>query len=139
MLQHKLAALAVIIALTALIVTGCYGTPEQRGEHFVRHMASELKLNYTQTAELKKTKNEFLARRLEMAKLREESVKEATELMTSTEIDKSRLDALVQRNTAQLDDFARFVFAKFAEIQDMLTPEQRVKLISIIEKHKAQT
>jgi len=135
MLKHRLGALTMLIALPALVVTGCYHTPEQRAEYFVKHMASELKLNDAQTAQLDKIKEEFLARRPEMAKLREESVKEANQLMTSAEIDKSKLDALVQRNTTQLDDFVRFIFAKFTEIHDMLTPEQRVKLVSLVEKH----
>ncbi len=135
MLKNRFAFLAVLTALTALVATGCYRTPEQRAEYFVKHMASELKLNDSQTAQLEKIKGEFLARRPEMAKLREESLKEANALMTSPEIDKTRLDALVQKNTTQLDDFVRFIFAKFSDIHDMLTPEQRVKLVSIVEKH----
>ncbi len=135
MVKHRFAFLAVFAALSAVMVTGCYRSPEQRAEYFVKHMASELKLNDTQTAQLEKIKEEFLARRPEMAKLREESVKEANELMLSPEIDKARLDALVQKNTAQLDDFVRFVFSRFADIHDMLTPEQRVKLVSLVEKH----
>ncbi len=135
MLKHRLASLAVLMALSALIVTGCYRSPEQRAEHIVKHMAAELKLNDTQKAQLEKIKDEFLARRPEMAKLRQESVKEANELMRSPEIDKARLNSLIEKNTAQLDDFVRFVFAKFTEIHDMLTPEQRDKLVTMIEKH----
>jgi Spy/CpxP family protein refolding chaperone len=134
MLKHGLVTLAVLMALSALVVAGCSRTPEQRAEHFVKHMASELKLNDTQRAQLEKIKDEFLARRPKMEKLREESVKEANELMLSAEIDKSKLDALVRKNTAQLDDFVHFIFAKFAEIHDLLTPEQRVRLVSLIEK-----
>jgi Spy/CpxP family protein refolding chaperone len=91
-------------------------------------------LNDTQRAQLEKIKDEFLARRPEMAKLREESVKEANQLMMSAEIDKSK-DALAERNMTQLDDFVRLIFAKFTEIHGMLTPEQRVKLISLVEIH----
>ncbi len=135
MVKHRLATLAVLMALSALIVTGCYRTPEQRAEYFVKRMAAELKLNDAQKAQLEKIKGEFLARRPEMAKLREESVKEANELMRSPEIDKAKLNALIEKNTSQLDDFVRFVFAKFTEIHDMLTPEQRDKLVAMVEKH----
>ncbi len=135
MFKHRLAELAVLMALSALIVTGCYRTPEQRAEHFVERMATELKLNDAQKAQLEKIKGEFLARRPEMAKLREESVKEANELMRSPEIDKARLNALIEKNTSQLDDFVRFVFAKVTELHDMLTPEQRDKLVTMVEKH----
>lgn len=135
MLKHRIANLAVLMALSALIVTGCYRTHEQRAEYFVKRMAAELKLNDTQKAQMEKIKDEFLARRPEMAKLREESVKEANELMKSPEIDKARLNALIEKNTSHLDDFVRFVFAKFTEIHDMLTPEQRDKLVIMVEKH----
>lgn len=135
MLKHRLTNLTVLMALSALVVTGCYRTPEQRAEHFVQHMAKELKLNDAQKAQLEKIKDEFLARRPEMATLREETVKEANELMRSAEIDKAKLDALTAKNQAQADDMIRFVSAKFTEIHDMLTPEQRDKLVTMIEKH----
>jgi hypothetical protein len=34
-----------------------------------------------------------------------------------------------------MNDIMRFVFAKFTEIHDMLTPEQREKLVVMIETH----
>jgi len=135
MLKHRFAQLTLLMALSALVIAGCYRTPEQRAEHFVKHMASELKLNDAQTAQLEKIKDEFLAKRPEMARMRDESVKEANELMRSPEIDKSRLNALIEKNTAQADDMIRFISAKFVEIHDMLTPEQREKLVSHIEKY----
>ncbi len=125
-----------IAALTALVLTGCYRhTPEQRAEYVVKRMSSELGLNDTQKAQLEKIKNEFLARRPEMIKSREETVKEANELMRSTEIDKARLNALVEKNKAEANDMISFVSAKFTEIHDMLTPGQREKLTKDIEEH----
>jgi Spy/CpxP family protein refolding chaperone len=126
----------VMAALAALILTACYHrTPEQRAEHMVKRMAEELSLSDVQKAQLEKIKDEFLARRADMPKLREEVVKEANELMRSAEIDKTRLNALVERNQAQANDMIRFVTAKFTEIHDMLTPEQREKLTRHIEKY----
>jgi len=125
----------MLMALSALVIAGCSHTPEERAEHFVKHMASELKLNDAQTAQLEKIKDEFLARRPEMVGMRKETVKEANELMRSPEIDKAKLDALTDKNIAQADDMIRFISAKFVEIHDMLTPEQREKLVSHIEKY----
>jgi Spy/CpxP family protein refolding chaperone len=122
-------------SLAALVFTGCYRTPEQRAEHFVKRMASELKLNNAQTAQLEKIKDEFLAKRPEMVTMREETLKEANELMRSAEIDKARLNALGEKNQTQANDVIRFIAAKFTEIHDMLTPEQREKLVALIEKH----
>ncbi len=94
MLKHRLTNLTVLMALSALVVTGCYKTPEQRAEHFVQYMEKELKMDDTQKAKLERIKDEFLARRPEMARMREETVKEANELMRSPEIDKTKVDAL---------------------------------------------
>lgn len=136
MLKKRHVIMITIAALTALVLTGCYRhTPEQRAEYVVKRMSSELGLNDTQKAQLEKIKNEFLARRPEMIKSREETVKEANELMRSTEIDKARLNALVEKNKAEANDMISFVSAKFTEIHDMLTPGQREKLTKDIEEH----
>ena len=125
----------VLTAVSVLILTGCFRTPEQRAEHMVKHLAAELKLNDSQTAQLEKIKDEILARRPGMTTMREETVKEANELMRSAEIDKTRLNALLEKNQTQVNDMMKFVFDKFTEIHDMLTPEQREKLVVMIEKH----
>ena len=125
-------ALAVLFAV---VLTGCYRTPEQRAEYLVKRMSSELDLNDTQKARLEKIKDEFLAKRPEMTKMREETVKEANVLMRSAEIDKAQLNALMEKNQAGAIDMIRFVAAKFTEIHDMLTPEQREKLTKQIEEY----
>jgi len=135
MVKNKIINLSVLITLAALALIGCYRTPEQRAEHFVQNMAKELKLDDAQKAKLDKIKDEFLVLRPWMDKMREETVKEANDLMRSTEIDKTKLEALKAKNNAQADDIIRFISAKFMEIHDMLTPEQRDKLVSMIEKH----
>ncbi|HEX9020445.1 MAG TPA: Spy/CpxP family protein refolding chaperone [Nitrospirota bacterium] len=135
MLKNRFSIMIILTALAALGLNGCYHTPEQRAEHVVNHMVSELKLNDTQKAQLEKIKDEFLARRPELTRQREETMKEADELMRSPELDKAKLNALVERNQAQANDMIRFISAKFTEIHDMLTPEQREKLVSHIEKY----
>ena len=135
MLRSSYVIMIVMAALAALVLTGCYRSPEQRAEYMVKRMSSELALNDTQKAKLEKIKDEFLARRPEMANMRAETVKEANELMRSPEIDKARLDALVEKSQNGANDMIRFVAAKFTEIHDMLTPEQREKLDKNIEEH----
>jgi Spy/CpxP family protein refolding chaperone len=134
-MKSKKFIILVLTAIAALILNGCFHTPEQRAEHMVKHLAAELKLNDSQTAQLEKIKDEFLAKRPGMTKMREETVKEANDLMRSAEIDKSRLNALVDKNQTQVNDIMRFVFAKFTEIHDLLTPDQREKLVVMIETH----
>jgi Spy/CpxP family protein refolding chaperone len=125
----------MLAAIVVLILSGCTRTPEQRAEHMVKYLASELKLDDSQKARFDKIKDEFLIKRPEMIKMREETVREANDLMRSAEIDKTRLNALVDKNQTQANDMMRFVAAKFTEIHDILTPEQREKLVVMIETH----
>lgn len=135
MLKRGYAAVLAAAVALLFIGAGCYRTPEQRAEHIVNHIASDLNLNDVQKAQLSKIKDEFLARRPAMEKLREDTVKEANALMRSPEIDKAKLGALTARNQTEMNDMIAFISAKFAEIHDMLTPEQREKLVEHIEKH----
>lgn len=126
----------MLVAVTAVIVSGCQRmTPEQKAEHMVKHIAAELKLDDTQKAKMEQIKDAFLAKRSEVLKLHDETVKEANELMRSTEIDKARLNTLLEKNKVFVNDMIGFVAAKFTDIHDMLTPEQRDKLVKMIEKH----
>lgn len=104
----------------------------------VDHMASELKLDDVQKVKLEKMKDEFMARRPQMAREREAVVREANELMRSPDIDKARLNALVEKSKGHADDVIAFVAAKFTELHDMLNPEQREKLVAHIEKYMSR-
>ncbi len=138
MRRNKFVVIFVVslTALMALIVSGCYPkTPEKRAEYVVRHLVSTLDLNADQTAKLEKMKEEFLARRPEMIKAREESFKDIKEMMLSPQIDQARLDARREKVKAHTDELMTFISAKFVELHDMLTPEQRSKLVAEMEKH----
>ena len=134
-MKSKKFIITSVATIAMLILSGCYRTPEQRAEHMVKHLATELKLDDSQKAQVEKIKDEFLAKRPDMIKMREETVREANDMMRSAEIDKTRLNTLVDKNQTQANDMMRFVASKFTEIHDMLTPEQREKLVVMIEKH----
>jgi len=135
--KYIILIIVLLTALLALIVSGCcyHKTPEQKAEHAVRHLVTTLKLDAAQTAKLEKIKEEFLARRPDMVKMREESFKDVEEMMLSPQLDQARLNARTEKIRAHADDLIRFVSAKFAELHDMLTPEQRSKLVEEMEKH----
>jgi Spy/CpxP family protein refolding chaperone len=122
--------------LSALVIAGCYHkTPGERAEGMVRHLASTLNLDASQTAKLEKMKEEFLAQRPEMEKMRKESLADLKEMMLSPQLDQARLNARVEKIQAHTSDMIKFVTARFAELHDMLTPEQRSKLVAEMEKH----
>ncbi len=132
--------IVLLTALLALIIAGCrHKTPEQRAEHVVRHLVTTLKLDAVQTAKLEKMKEEFLARRPDMLRTREDTIHDLKEMMLSPQIDQASLNALTDKIQGQTSDLIRFVFTKFSELHDMLTPEQRSKLVEEMEKkaHRA--
>jgi periplasmic protein CpxP/Spy len=136
MLKGKFRMVVMLTVLLTLVMAGCYKkTPEQRAEDMVQHLVANLKLDDVQTAKLEKIKDEILARRPQMLVLREETVKEANALMKSPQVDQMKLSALLDKNQKQVDEYVRFIAAKFTEIHDMLTPEQRDKLVTLVEKH----
>ena len=125
-----------LVAIAALVMTGCCrSTPEQRAERAVQHLVSRLNLDNLQTEKLQKMKAEFLARRPEMQKMRAESMADLKEMMLSAQVDEARLNSRREKVQAHADDMIRFVFARFTELHDLLTPEQRAKLVAEMEKH----
>jgi Spy/CpxP family protein refolding chaperone len=128
--------IGLFAVLSVLVIAGCrHRTPEQRAEHVVEHLVSTLNLNAEQTAKLEKMKEEFLAKRPEIAKMREESMADLKEMMLSPQTDRAKLDARTEKIQAHASDMIKFLSAKFAELHDILTPEQRSKLVAEMEKH----
>jgi Spy/CpxP family protein refolding chaperone len=134
--KYALLIVGLFAVLSALVIAGCYHkTPEQRAEHVVKHLVSTLNLNADQTAKLEKMKEEFLARRPDSQKMRAESMADLKEMMLSPQIDQAKLDARTEKIQAHAGDMIKFMSAKFAELHDMLTPEQRSKLATEMEKN----
>jgi Spy/CpxP family protein refolding chaperone len=125
-----------LAAIVVLVMTGCHHkTPEQRAERVVQHLVSTLNLDNLQTEKLQKMKAEFLAQRPDMRKMQAETLADLKEMMLSPQVDEARLNSRREKVQARADDMIRFVFAKFTELHDLLTPEQRSKLVAEMEKH----
>jgi len=123
--------------LVALTIAGCYRhTPEQRADRIVSRIAENLDLNDAQKAKLNTIKDEFMAKMPAMRKAREETFSELIADMKDPSIDQGKLTALADKNKAQADEFIGFIFAKYAEFHDMLTPEQRAKAAKEMEEWK---
>jgi Spy/CpxP family protein refolding chaperone len=123
-------------AIAALVMTGCHHkTPEQRAERVVQQLVSTLDLNAAQTEKLQKMKAEFLAQRPDMGKARAETLADLREMMLSPQVDEARLNSRREKVQAHADDMIKFLFARFTELHDLLTPEQRSKLVAEMEKH----
>ncbi len=137
-MKHKylFPMIGLFSALSILVIAGCYHkTPGQKAEYMVKHLVSALSLNDEQAAKLEKMKDEFLAKRPDIQKMRAESLAEIKEMMLSTQVDQERLKARSEKIEAHATDMITFLSAKFTELHDMLTPEQRARLVAEMEKY----
>jgi Spy/CpxP family protein refolding chaperone len=135
--KHVILIVALLAALPVLAVTGCYHkTPEQRAERVVQRLAATLELDTAQREKLEKMKENFLAKRSDMMKMRQETINDLNEIMLSPQLDQARLNARTEKIQAHTSDLIRFISTEFAELHDMLTPEQRSKLVEKMEKHE---
>jgi len=136
MINRKLhISILLAVVVVALTVAGCYRhTPEERANRVVDHIASKLDLNDTQKAKLNAIKDEFVAKAPAWRKTREETFTELITLMKEPTIDQGKLNALVDKNKGQADELVGFIFAKYAEFHDLLTPEQREKAAKEMEE-----
>ncbi len=134
--KYVLATAGLFALLLAVVTFGCYHrTPEQRAEYVVQRLVSTLNLDAAQTAKIEKMKEEFLAKRPDMIKDRLETLADIKEMMLSAQIDPSKLKTRTEKIQTHMSDMLTFVSAKFVELHDILTPEQRAKLVAEIEKH----
>jgi len=125
------------VLIMALAAAGCSRkTPEERAERIVSDISKKLDLNETQKAKLEAMKQEFLAKAPAMKKTREESFDQLIGFMRSPSIDQAAFSGLAERNKTQANDLIGFIFAKFAEFHDMLTPAQREKAAAEMEHWK---
>ena len=128
--------LIIFIIASAFLITACRRTPEQRAERAMEELIDVLDLKEDQVAHLEKIKDDFMAKRMETAKARGELLDDAIDLMQSRQIEKDRLDSMVLKSRNLADGMISFFFLKYAELHDMLTPEQREKLASEMKRLK---
>ncbi len=137
MMNRNFSFLLFAVLIVALTLAGCYRkTPEQRAEGIVSDIVKKLDLNETQKAKLETMKQEFMAKAPVMKKTREESFDQLIGFMRSPAIDQAAITGLAEKNKAQANDLIGFIFAKFTEFHDMLTPDQREKAAKEMEHWK---
>lgn len=132
MMRKGMMYIALLLAI--FVLAGCYRSPEQRAERVVNRIAGKLDLDEQQKAKLSSIKDEIMAKRPEMGKMRDEIFEEVISLMESDKIDDARLNAAADKVEKHIAGDIRFFSEKFKEFHDMLTPEQRAKVVEKIKK-----
>jgi len=132
---------AAAVAAAVLVATGCGSyrpRPEKRADWAVKKISSKLDLTKEPKAKLEGIKVEVLAKFKEERATHIKMRTEAIALVKSDKLDEAAVNRIIDTREAAMKRLRPFIVDKIVEFHDMLTPEQRAKLASLMEEHHAR-
>jgi Spy/CpxP family protein refolding chaperone len=99
-------------------------------------IAEVLDLNKTQKEKLVGVHESMKDARQAFSQIRLESINEVLDLISSENLDQSRVQQLIQRHQSLVDEHSPSVIAAIADFHTVLTPEQKAKASEFIVKWK---
>jgi uncharacterized membrane protein len=128
-------ALIAVLFSGLLVFTGCRRNTPQKGAAFmVDYMAEVLDLNDVQMETLEQIKEEILEKAEQLRADGKAMHKEAMVQLGSDVIDKEQLKKAIANHRARMDEMVDLAVDRLAEFHQMLTPDQKTKLVSKLEK-----
>jgi Spy/CpxP family protein refolding chaperone len=116
---------------------GGWVSPEKKADWLVEITAKELNLSADQKTKLNGIKDEILTKMQGFKGMREGVRDEILSQIKNQNVDQVKLNQLFGEKEAQFKEMRTFLIAKFTEFHDLLTPEQRTKLVEELDKfHK---
>ena len=136
MKKKKLLVLVLVGFFTVLtLFSGCrHHTRSHKAEFMVDYITEALDLNQTQETELNRMKDEIMEKSRQLHANREAMFNEMVSQLRSEEIDQDRVRVIIADHRAQMDELIDFALPRLVDFHRTLTPEQREKLISKLEK-----
>ena len=106
------------------------------GHRKIDRIAEKLDLNETQKTKLQAVQESFQGVRQAMSQARGQTFDEVLDLVSSDTLDQSRVQGIVKRHQAIVEDFTPEVTAKIADFHAVLTPEQKSRAAEFLQKWK---
>lgn len=106
------------------------------GQRKIDRIAEKLDLNETQKAKLQGVQESLQEARQAMSQARVQTFDEVLDLVSSDTLDQSRVQGIVKRHQAIVEDFTPTVTAKIADFHAVLTPEQKSRAAEFLQKWK---
>ncbi len=125
--------LAVTLALSILLFTGCK-KDHSRGAFALDYVTEVLDLTAVQEEKLDSIREELLAKAELMHKDKEQMHSTLKEQLAGEAIDKEVIRQLVADHRANMDSIIELAIDRIVDFHSDLTPEQRTKLVSKLEK-----
>ncbi len=138
MVKKGLYLAVVSILLSGVwIISGCgHRSHGERAEWMTEKIASKLELNEAQKKQLNSFKDELMDKKQQLRASRSTIEGELIAQLQSEKIDQEHLKEVIAKEEAKLDEMASTFVTQLTEFHDSLTPEQRIKLIEMVEKWK---
>ena len=133
-------AVVGFLVLSGILLGGCIrkriicSTPEQRAEFIVNRISSTLDLSKEQVEKLNKIKDEILARIKSRPNDREAFHNELIGLVKSDKLDKNMVENFIGKREERMKELKPFLIDKLVEFHNMLTPEQRNRIVEKLDK-----
>ncbi len=127
--------LIAVLGVGSLVFVGCRHPGHQRGAAFMMdYMAEALDLTEAQQTMANSYKDEILAKIKTKHSEKKEMHDELKRQLSGNTIDTVRVKTLIVEHRAGMDDVIDLVVDRIAEFHATLSPEQREKLVSKLEK-----
>lgn len=143
-MKNRIFFIGMITAIIAVafVSTSCIGGHNGKGmqhndlhEFILFKLTRELELTDTQVETIKQIVAQVKAKAEELHGNKEEKHEKIKELITSDYVSEADILGIMESHTAQHEEMKIFIAKKIAEVHALLTPEQRVKLIKLLEKY----
>lgn len=147
MLRIKPLSFFLAVGTGALLFAGCHDRdhmdPHQRADKVVSRMQKGLDLSDDQTAQVRKIAYEIVdSMQARMREGMENRNGEFLKQLRAPIVDTAALSQDMQSHRSEMEMHAQenqaFMIAKFVQLHDILTPDQREKLAAFLEKHQEQ-
>ena len=128
-------ALIAVLGVGSAVFVGCQHRGHQRGAAFMMdYMAEALDLTEAQQTMANSYKDEILAKIETRHSEKKNMHDELKRQLSSDSMDTVRVKTLIAEHRAGMDDVIDLVVDRIAEFHATLSPEQREKLVSKLEK-----
>ena len=125
--------LSGIFTIKGMAIAMSIHKPADSPEGFIIDRISEsLDLNTTQKAQLQRIKDQIREKRESDKAEREDMLKEFSDEFTKNTFDKNVIIDRMKENESKKEEMKNFMIDKLVEFHDILTPEQRSKVVELL-------
>jgi protein CpxP len=110
-------------------------SPEQKAEKFASHVACRLSMTDDQKGKFNGIVKSVVDKMKPYHNERSNMKSDIISIIRSESFDKKRVEALADKKMKDMQELRPFMIEKIAEVHAILTPEQKEKLIAMLEKH----